>query len=38
MDLEIDTEGQDAEVAAALIAEGLGLEPQDVRERYPSDG
>lgn len=38
VDLEIDTEGQDAEVAAALIAERLGLEPQVAMERYPSDG
>lgn len=38
MDPEIDTEGQDAEGAAALIAEGLGLEPQVVRERCPSHG
>lgn len=37
-DLEIDTESQDAEASAAMIAEHLGLEPQVAMERYPSDG
>lgn len=36
VDLEIDTENQDAEAAAALIVERLGLEPQAAMERYPS--
>ena len=38
VDLEIDTELQDAEASAALIAERLGLEPQAAVERYPGDG
>lgn len=38
VDLEIDTENQDAEASAAEIAERLGLEPQAAMERYPSDG
>lgn len=38
VDLEIDTESQDAEASAAMIAERLELEPQVAMERCPSDG